>query len=160
MEFRTLRRSGLHISRPSLRAMTFGAGVRSEWGSGEAWIASLNIKFSHREAKDPQEPIQAWLDVKRIDGISDFSEFGEIYTAHSSHFPFVFNYFRMALYVHSLRVQAFTRGLPERRGNDMQSSATCRARPFSCPSHKRTSSGSTREHDRRAHCAGNRSCGP
>ena len=45
----------------------------------------LNIKFSHREAEDPQEPVQTWLDVKRIDGISDFAEFGEIHTC-----PFVF----------------------------------------------------------------------
>jgi hypothetical protein len=27
----------------------------------------LNIKFSHREAEDPQEPVQTWLDVKRIE---------------------------------------------------------------------------------------------
>jgi hypothetical protein len=81
--------------------------IRGERGSGEAWIAFLNIKFSHREAEDPQEPVQTWLDVKRIDGISDFAEFGEIHTFPSSSFPFVFNYFRMAFCVQSLRVHAF-----------------------------------------------------
>jgi hypothetical protein len=54
--------------------------IRAERGSGEAWLAFLNIKFSHREAEDPQEPVQTRLDVKRIDRISDFAEFGEIHT--------------------------------------------------------------------------------
>jgi RNA polymerase sigma factor (sigma-70 family) len=60
--------------------MTTQKHLHRERGSGEAWIAFLNIKFSHREAEDPQEPVQTWLDVKRIDGISDFAEFDEIHT--------------------------------------------------------------------------------
>jgi hypothetical protein len=46
--------------------VTSDDGMRAERGSGEAWIAFLNIESSHREAEDPQEPIQTWLDVKRI----------------------------------------------------------------------------------------------
>jgi hypothetical protein len=94
--------------------MTTQKHLHRERGSGEAWIAFLNIKFSHREAEDPQEPVQAWLDFKRIDGISDFAEFGEIHTCPLVFLSFVFNYFRLAFCVHPLRVHAFMRGLPER----------------------------------------------
>ena len=95
---------------------------------------------------------------KRIDGISAFAEFGEIHTFPSSSFPHVFNYFRMAFCVHSLRMHAFTRGLPERRGNDMQNRSTDRPPRFRSAFHKRPSSASAHEHDRRVHCPGNRSC--
>ena len=64
--------------------------IRAERGGGEASIALLNINFSHREAENRQEPVQTWLDVKRIDGISDFIEFGEIHTFPSSSFPLCF----------------------------------------------------------------------
>ena len=124
----------LHLPWKSTATAIVVFRIRAGRGSGEAWIGFLNIKFSHREAEDPQEPLQTWLDVKRIDGISDFAEFGEIHTFPSSSFSFVFNYFRMAFCVHSLRVHAFMRGLPERRGNEMQSGTTCRARSSSSPS--------------------------
>ena len=53
------------------------------------------------------------LDVKRNHKTLNYPESHEI---RSSSFPFIFYHLRMAICLHSLRVQAFTRGLPERRG--------------------------------------------
>lgn len=43
------------------------------------------------------------------------------------------------------------------RADDMQGRTTCRTRPSSSTSHKRTYSRNAREHDRRTHCKRNRS---
>jgi len=48
------------------------ARVRPERRGGLARIAAFNTGFSHQEAEYPQEPIQAWLDVKEIHDIPDF----------------------------------------------------------------------------------------
>jgi hypothetical protein len=94
---------------------------------------AFNIEFSHQEAEDPQEPIQAWLDVKRIHGIIDFREFDEIYTALSPSFPFIFSHFKMAFRVHSYKsANIHARLAGKARTNDMQSRTTCRTRPVTC----------------------------
>src|ERR1700733_6046794 len=86
-------------------------------------------------------------------------QFHEIHTARSPFFPFIVNYFKMAFCLHSIKVQAFPSLVEKARTNDVQTRTTCRTRPVSSTSHKRTSSGRTPEHDRRVHCAGNRSRG-
>src|SRR5580698_10000136 len=53
------------------------------------------------------------LDVKKNHKTLNSPQSHEI---RSPSFPFVFNHLKMAPCLHSLRVQAFTRGLPERRG--------------------------------------------
>src|ERR1700761_2172948 len=136
------------------------ADSRTNRGGCEAWIAAFNIGVSHQEAEDPQEPIQAWLDVKVTRNILGSPQSHQIHNTPAYSFPFIFNYFETVFCVHSFRVYAFPQILTGMRGpNAMQSRTTCRSRPVSSISSQRTSSGSTREPDRRAHSAGNRSCG-
>ena len=126
---------------------------------GSDWIAPFDIGSSHQEAEYSQEPIQAWLAVERIRHILWFPQFHKIRIASAPPFSCIFNHFKMAFYVHSLRVQVFTRCLPERRGDDMQSCSTDRPRPFSSAFHKRPSSRSAHKHDRRPSYKRDRSCG-
>jgi hypothetical protein len=70
---------------------------------GDTWIAPFDIGSSHQEAEYSQEPIQAWLVVKRIRHILWFPQFHKIRTASAPPFSCIFNHFKMAFYVHSLR---------------------------------------------------------
>src|SRR5580693_8638702 len=127
------------------------ARVRPERRGGLARIAAFNIGFSHQETEYPQEPIQAWLDVKKIHDIPDFTLVSRNLHCLLAYHPIYFQPFRDGFPLALLKSASIRASLAGKaRANDMQSCTTCRTRPVSSTSHKRTSSGRTREHDRRA----------
>jgi len=76
------------------------------WPRGAA--AALGLSFSTLEARIKKlnirkKPIQAWLVLKRIRHILWFPQFHKIRTASALPFSCIFNHFKMAFYMHSLR---------------------------------------------------------